>query len=282
MTRFKKSDNPVKVQQGISIRLVPTCLVPWKCSVEGGVHYKRQEASEPEIDAAGRERVLLASERVIDFPAAQQEADRVRAAVRRKMLALAPLTDFGPILPVSRLPEFRGTVGECRDEVEQTNARLTEAVTARQAELNAAGAGVRLRTIRIVFAVLYGRVLADEVGAARTILRVVIDHLLDLDRLISTGEPGDPVGDHEAIRKVLKNRPGLDALVEGENQTMVAAAVDCARECANAWAKRSRGTMALIDKSALSLAILRLTTAEATFGPAGDAEQLELAFGRGA
>ncbi len=282
MTRFKKCDNPVKVQQGITVRLVPTCLVPWKCSVEGGVHYKRQESGEPEIDAAGRERVLLASERVIDFPAAQQEADRVRAAVRRQMLALAPLTDFGPLLPVSRLPEFRVMVEACRAEIEQTNAKLTEAVAARQAELDAAGAGVRLRTIRIVFAVLYGRVLADEVGAARTILRVVIDHLLDLDRLISTGEPGDPTGDFEAVRKALKNRPGLDALVDGENQKMVAAAVDCARECANAWAKRSRGAAAPIDKSALSLAILRLTTAEATFGPAGDAEQLELAFGRGA
>lgn len=281
MTRPKKNEDPISVRHGVQVRVAPACQVPWICKVEGGVRYCR-EATDAVLDDFGRERKPLLGERILDHPESFHKADQVRAAVRRRLLELAPLTDFGPLLPANRLPDFRAVVEESRIEIECANRELAEMVTKRQAELDEQHAGVRLRCPRIVFGVLPGQVMADEVGSARTLVKVVLDHLLDLDRLLSTGEPGDPAGDFEAARKALKNRPGLEALVPS-HEDLISSALDCARECANAWAKRSRGTKpseAPIDKTALGAAILQLSTCEATFAPAGDEEQVERALGR--
>jgi hypothetical protein len=213
--------------------LRPGLLVALKTTVVGNVRYSKTVIQGDTEDADGGLVARWETERHIADRKEHEEAGRVRSRARKQIARICSLTAFGLVCPEYRAPDLNEAVDNARAEVDafNANAKLT----------------------RIDFAILTGRVAADDVEAIRAINSEVRDLLASLEQGVRNLNP-------EAIREAASRVRSVSQLLSNDAREQVSSAIEAARATAKQLAKATETAAVEVDQQALQ-AIAQARTA---------------------
>lgn len=215
---MSKNITPVKAS---TIR--PGLLVALKTSVNGNVHYHKQELGV--TNEGGAEVVKWETERTIKDPKEFKAAGQVRMKCRGFIINVCAQSTFGLLCP--------------EDKADQ----LAEAIAKAQKLANTFNE--KAKVTRVNVNVIAGRVAADDVEATRAINGEVRD-------LLERMETGVKRMDVAAIRDAAKRAKDLSGIVAPGSNEKLQEAINVAREAAKKLVKAGETAARQVDKEALA------------------------------
>lgn len=191
----------------------PGFLVSLKTSVSGNVDYRTKVLEEQHTIEGGAQKYRWETERVITDPKEHEDSIKARSRVRSILTSICSSSAFGLLCPEARGEELLAAVTEARKVADDFN------VGASYAQVN--------------FAVLIGKIAADDDNAVRAINSEIADLLAAVNDSVRSF-------DVKAIRDNANRVRELAQMLSPQAAERVQIAIDAARATASEIAKAQK------------------------------------------
>jgi hypothetical protein len=231
--------------------IMPGRIVVCRTSVTGNVKYSKTIIQPETVTEDGGEEAKWETERRVQNAAEQKEASAIRNQMRFMIATLCSQTSFGLLLPEGKFEQLKEATEKARAKADEFNERAT--------------------VTRINFAVVAGRVAADDVEAVRAINAEVRE-------LMQQMETGLAELDVKKVREAADKAKNLGSMLTPEMGERVEEAIKVARTAATAMRKAAEVGAAEIDLQS----IRKITEARTQFLDIGDATEVTAPMHEGA
>jgi hypothetical protein len=231
--------------------IMPGRIVVLRTSVTGNVKYSKTIIQPETATDDGGEEAKWETERRVQNAAEQKEASAIRSQMRFMIATLCSQTSFGLLLPEAKFEQLKEATDKARAKADEFNERAT--------------------VTRINFAVVAGRVAADDVEAVRAINAEVRE-------LMQQMESGLAELDVKKVREAADKAKNLGSMLTPEMGERVEEAIKVARTAATAMRKAAEVGAAEIDLQS----IRKITEARTQFLDISDATEVAAPMHEGA